>query len=144
MELQDPHAEAFDDALQIAGRILRVARVNAPDRHQAILVAAAVGADERIDLVSEADHLGGDIVDQHRAIDPLGIEEPEKGGGIGAEGLDEIEIDAPLGHLLESLGPELAPGLDVDVSVDDHVAPRNSCGPGAPGGAARARFRASE
>src|SRR5664279_5433304 len=118
MDLDELDAKPHD-MFHVGQNILRVARVHAAAGDKPLRIFLHVVGDELIDRRREADHLGCNVVDEHRPVDANSVEMLEKCLWGAAVFGHLIEVLARLLHQRQGLRLEQLHRLNVDVAVGD-------------------------
>ena len=116
MNLDEPNAET-DDLLHVGHHILRVPRMDAAARKQPLRIFLHVTRDPLIHRRSKPDHLGRDVVDEHRAIDSGGIKMFEKSSSANCRTRQSARSWRACVFIAAS-----ASGLNISTRLNVHVA----------------------
>ena len=119
MNLDQPDSKPHD-LLHVGENVLGVTGMQAAAGNQPLRVRFHIGRDPLVDRRRKPNHFGGNVVDEHRAIDADLVHVVEKCARRFAVVLDLLEALARLLHQRQSLRLEQLHRRDVNVAVGDH------------------------
>src|SRR5881409_2365650 len=130
MNLDEPSAE-LGEAVHVARRVLREARMHAAVRQQSRWIGLGVCRGEGVARIGESHHVGRGVIHEAHPPHARAVHDLEQRARI----VHHLDHQVPMRvltapHRLEHLRLELAPRLDVDVNVRDACQCLAGCQPG--------------
>ena len=116
MNLDHPDAQP-QNLLHVRHYVGRMPRMQTPAGDQPLRICLNIIGHELIHAMGKANHLRGNIVDEHRSVDAANVKVVQEYLGRTAKFNNLIEVRPLLFHQLQRLGLEHLDGLDVYVAV---------------------------